>query len=63
MDINKEKSIIRRVDNMLGKVATSSWLNLFKTGPDKAVTVSDPPASTRSLECITYGVFSPTVFL
>lgn len=48
---------------MLGKIATSSWLNFFKTGPDTAVTVSDHPASTRSLECITHRVFSPTVFL
>lgn len=66
MDINKEKNIIRRVvwaqDNMLGKAVTSC-LNFFKTGPDKAVTVSDHPASARRLEYMTYRVFSPTVFL
>lgn len=63
----KKKNIIRKVvwaqENMLGKAVTSSCLNFFKTGPDKAVTVSDHPASTRRLEYMTYRVFSPTVFL
>lgn len=67
MDINKEKNIIRRVvwaqDNMLGRAVTSSCFNFFKTGSDKAVTVSDHPASARRLEYMTYRVFSPTVFL
>lgn len=57
MDINKERSIIRRAvraqDNMLGKTVTSSCLNFFKTGPDKTVSVSDHAASKRRLEHIT----------
>lgn len=57
MNSNKLKSIIRRAvraqDNMLGKTVISSCLILFKTGPDKAVTVSDHAASKRRLEHIT----------